>query len=147
MVTGVIFISYRKICEITLSFSFGGAVYGALETLWRGYTHPTMILVGGMCMSVMYALNRRFRPKAHLCALYGCLIITSAEFISGCIINLWLGLGVWDYSYVKFNLLGQICLWYSLLWAVLSVPAFKMCSMIEAIFEDGKTSNEQRKTV
>ena len=38
------------------------------------------------------------------------------EFVSGCIINLWLGLGVWDYSGMAGNLLGQVCPAFGLLW-------------------------------
>ena len=26
-----------------------GAAYVALETLWRGYSHPSMFIVGGLC--------------------------------------------------------------------------------------------------
>ena len=26
-----------------------GTAYVALETLWRGYSHPSMFIVGGLC--------------------------------------------------------------------------------------------------
>lgn len=38
------------------------------------------------------------------------------EFVSGCVLNLWLGLGVWDYSNQPGNVLGQICPAFGLLW-------------------------------
>ena len=50
----------------------------------------------------------------------GGLIVTVMEFIAGCILNIWLGLGIWDYSQMPFNVLGQICLPYTLLWILLS---------------------------
>lgn len=50
----------------------------------------------------------------------GASIVTVGEFITGCIVNLWLGLMVWDYSNMPFNLLGQICLPFALAWVVLS---------------------------
>ncbi len=50
-------------------------------------------------------------------------MITAAEFAAGCILNLGLGLAVWDYSDMPFQLLGQICLPYSILWAVLAMVA------------------------
>ena len=56
-------------------------------------------------------------------AIIGSCIVTTGEFISGCILNLWLGLGIWDYSNMPFNLLGQICLPFSLLWVILSACA------------------------
>ena len=48
------------------------------------------------------------------------LVVTGIEFVSGCIVNLWLGWNVWDYSHMPFNLLGQICLPFSLLWVLVS---------------------------
>ena len=55
------------------------------------------------------------------CAI-GALVITVIEFISGCIVNLWLRMDVWDYSSIPGNVLGQICLLYSFLWGMLSIP-------------------------
>ena len=49
-------------------------------------------------------------------AVIGALIVLAVEFVSGCILNLWLGLGVWDYSNQPGNVLGQICPAFGLLW-------------------------------
>ena len=46
-------------------------------------------------------------------------LVTFVEFCAGCVLNLWLGLDIWDYSDIPFNLLGQICLPFSLVWWVL----------------------------
>ena len=50
-------------------------------------------------------------------------IITGVEFLAGCILNLWLKLGVWDYSNLPFNILGQICIPFTLLWYIISPVA------------------------
>lgn len=50
-------------------------------------------------------------------------VITATEFVAGLILNVWLGLGVWDYSNMPFNLLGQICLPFTLAWVALSAIA------------------------
>ena len=42
--------------------------------------------------------------------IIGSFVVTGIEFVSGCIVNLWLGWNVWDYSHLPLNLLGQICL-------------------------------------
>ena len=47
--------------------------------------------------------------------------ITVLEFCTGCIVNLWLGWGVWDYSGMPGNILGQICPQYMLLWLPVSL--------------------------
>lgn len=49
--------------------------------------------------------------------------ITLIEFISGCVINIWLNLGVWDYSNQALNILWQVCLLYSGFWYLLSIVA------------------------
>lgn len=51
----------------------------------------------------------------------GACIVTVLEFITGCIINIWLGWNVWDYSNMPLNILGQVCLPFSLLWILLSI--------------------------
>lgn len=46
--------------------------------------------------------------------------ITVTEFISGLILNVWLGMNMWDYSNMPGNILGQICPQFTLLWFFLS---------------------------
>ena len=53
--------------------------------------------------------------------LIGSCIATVIEFISGLIINVWLGLDVWDYSNLPLNVMGQICLPFSIIWFFMSL--------------------------
>lgn len=53
--------------------------------------------------------------------LIGTCVITILEFMTGCVVNLWLGWNVWDYSGMPGNILGQICPQYMLLWIPLSL--------------------------
>ena len=66
--------------------------------------------------------------------LAGCLIITCVEFITGIIVNRALGWGVWDYSDMPGNLLGQICITYSALWFLLVIPIIYICRGLRGIF-------------
>jgi uncharacterized membrane protein len=96
-----------------------GAVYVAFETVCRGYSHPSMLIVGGLCGVLVGAINQipRFYRMPIVCqSLIGAGIVLVVEFVSGCILNLWLGLGVWDYSNQPGNVLGQICPAFGLLW-------------------------------
>lgn len=114
-----------------LVFTAGGLIYGGIELLWRQRTHWSMVLTGGACVLSLYKLYTRF-PRLSLpekCVL-GSLVITSIEFAVGCVVNLILGLKVWDYSKQPFNLLGQICLLYSVLWGFLCIPISYLCSII-----------------
>ena len=106
-----------------LLFLAGGRLYTWIELLWRGRTHWTMFLLGGLCFVIMGLLNEYAIPW-HWCFLRQVLVsacaITVCEFCTGCVVNLWLGWQVWDYSDLQLNLYGQICLYYFLLWIPLS---------------------------
>jgi uncharacterized membrane protein len=82
-----------------------------------------MFIVGGICFLLLGAINNYLPWKMGLAlqALIGASGVTAVELISGLIINRWLQLGVWDYSEMPLNLLGQICLPYVAAWIVLSV--------------------------
>jgi uncharacterized membrane protein len=56
-------------------------------------------------------------------SLIGALLTTFVELISGLILNVWLGLGIWDYSNLPFNFMGQICLPFFFAWIALSCVA------------------------
>lgn len=106
----------------SILFGVGGLVYFLIEIGWRGYSHWTMFVVGGICFLLLGGINEFYSwemPVWKQC-LISALIITTIEFVSGCIINLGLGWNVWDYSNAPFNVLGQICLPYTLLWMPLS---------------------------
>jgi len=118
--------------EYLLVFGLGALLYSLMEVLWRGYTHWTMALTGGFCLGAIYILCRKMRrrPLWEKC-LAGCGIITGTEFLVGCLVNRLLGWDVWDYSGLPGNLLGQVCLWYTGLWFVLSGPAFWLCGLVQ----------------
>ncbi len=101
----------------------GGTLYVILETLWRGYTHWTMAVVGGVCFTAVLAVNRRLPPEWGLLprAAVGGGIITAVEFPAGVLVNLVFRWQVWDYSGMPLHLLGQICLPFTAIWGGLSL--------------------------
>ena len=64
--------------------------------------------------------------KAVLCAGG----VTAVEFIFGLIFNVWLQRDVWDYSNKSFNVMGQICPVYSLLWGVVALGFIPLAEQI-----------------
>ena len=52
--------------------------------------------------------------------IIGAIVITLGEFIFGYILNIKLGLNIWDYSDMPMNIMGQICLPFTLAWCALS---------------------------
>lgn len=115
--------------NITL-FLTGGFFYMLCEILFKLFvTHkpasPLMVLVGGTAFIAVGAINEYIDRDMILWLqiLIGTTIITCIEFISGCILNIWLGLNVWSYSSMPMNILGQICPQFILLWIPLSMVA------------------------
>ncbi len=113
-------------------FCIGAAGYNLIELLWRGYTHWTMGITGGLCFSLLYRLNQRLKHRIlWIRCLAGTCLITVIEFMTGCLVNLWLRWSVWDYSNLKFNVLGQISLLYSVLWFFLTIPVFFLAECLK----------------
>lgn len=109
----------------------GGTSYAFLEILWRGYTHWSMIVAGMLAAVFLYWCGVMLvaRPLWLRC-LVGALGITAVEFAIGCVVNLWWQLGVWDYSALPGNVLGQICPLFTGIWCGLCLPAYWLCGVI-----------------
>ncbi len=103
----------------------GGLLYSGIELLWRGRTHWTMALLGGLLFVLIGGLNEHLPCEMPLPiqAALGALLVTSAELLAGLVVNRWLGWDVWDYSDLWGNVQGQICPVYSALWVPLSAVA------------------------
>lgn len=104
----------------------GGFLYILLEVAWRGYSHWSMFLLGGLCFVLIGLLNELLPWEMPL-ILQGLIgsfgIVTPLEFATGCVVNIWLGWDVWDYSDIPLNIFGQVCLPFSLLWILVSIVA------------------------
>lgn len=122
-------------------FLIGGAAYCGIEILFRGYTHWSMYILGGLCFVIIGLINELLTWKIPLISqmFISSIVITVLEFITGCIVNLWLGIGVWDYSDQPYNLLGQICLLFTNLWFLLSLVGIFLDDIIRwKLFGEGK---------
>lgn len=121
----------KKFSEYAIVFLLGGVSYSLIEVIFRGFTHWTMLLLGGTAFLMIYLTNIIFEGKpVFLKCAAGTLIITLSEFAAGCVINIAFKMNVWDYSSMKYNLLGQICPKYSIAWFFLCIPALFLCEKI-----------------
>lgn len=126
----------RKLKKDAVFFAIGGAGYAIIELLWRGHTHWTMIIAGGICFIIFsrIAENLKDKPlifKAALCALG----VTAIELIFGVVFNLIFRMDVWDYSKLPFNFLGQICPLFTVLWGVLGLFFLPIADMINKMIQ------------
>lgn len=123
-----------KIKEYLFCFMFGAVAYGLVEVIVRGYTHWTMLLAGGAVMALFCHINKTGSLNIFLKCLVGAIVITSIELAFGLVVNIRLGWNVWDYSDKPFNLLGQICPYFSIGWFFISILGFGLCDVISKRF-------------
>lgn len=122
--------------KLVVLFFIGGAAYFAVEVVFRGHSHPSMFVLGGLCfvlcglLNEWYAWDTPLWKQQLICAG----MITALEFVFGVVLNLYLRLDVWDYSDVPFNLLGQVCLPFTILWFFLSLVAIGADDMLRQRF-------------
>lgn len=124
-----------KLTKHFILFSIGGIVYLIIEILFRGYTHLSMFFVGGLCFLLIGLINEILVPSPPLLLqmLLSAILVTTVEFLSGCFLNLILGLNVWDYSQLWGNLLGQISLPFMAAWFFLSALGILMDDLLRHI--------------
>jgi len=96
----------------------GGLIYIGMELVFRGRSHWTMLVLGGICFVILGLINQviPWEMPLYQQILIGDLIVTVFEFITGCIVNIWLGWGIWDYSHLPGNIMGQICPLFCAIW-------------------------------
>jgi uncharacterized membrane protein len=123
--------------EIVAIFVIGESGYSLIELFWRGYTHWTMSITGGLCFLSIYKLNTRMlKASFWKKCLASTSLITGIEFVCGCVINRWLKWDVWNYQAQRLNFMGQICLIYSCLWFLLSIPTLCLCNFLKKRYFD-----------
>ena len=109
------FFQSLPVSEFFLTFLTGAVIYYSIEMLWRGRSHWSMAVAGGICFYLIYLMYRIFPSMPIvLGCIWGGVIITAVELGAGEIVNLRLGWNVWDYSQMPLNYKGQICLLFSL---------------------------------
>lgn len=115
----------NKFLKYSLLFLIGGFAYGGIEIIFRGYSHISMMIAGGICFILIGLINEVYPKEISFIKqmAISSAIITVVELLTGLIVNVWLDLNVWDYSDHSFNFMGQICILYIFIWFLLSPVA------------------------
>lgn len=113
----------EKISKYLFLLGVGGSLYYGFEILFRGFSHWTMFLLGGVCFVFIYTQGKlvRFKDSLIIQIIRSMIFITSMEFITGIIVNKWLKLNVWDYSRLPLHLFGQICVPFIFIFSILCI--------------------------
>lgn len=117
---------------------------GGFSSLWMG-------LLGGFIFILLGLLNEirfiKLKLPLALQALIGSFIITTLEFLTGLIFNVWLGFNIWNYEGLPLAhlFLNQINLFHSLMWFILSPLAFWLDDTLRWVFYKVGFSQDQKK--
>lgn len=107
-----------------LLWTWGGTVYFFLEVVYKTVRgEPERISWTMLVLAIVLTIPVE-RCGAELpwgCPLWAQALacaatVTVVELLAGLVLNVWLGLGIWDYSGLPGNLLGQICLQFFFVW-------------------------------
>lgn len=121
----------KRLKKNAVFFGIGGIGYAIIELLWRGRTHWSMAIAGGVCFVLFSVVAERFYLLPLIIkAVIGALCVTAVEFVFGIVFNLIFDMNVWDYSNQPFNFMGQICLSFSLAWCGLAMCFLPLADFI-----------------
>lgn len=125
----------KKLLKYAFLLAIGGSIYYLVELFFRGYSHWSMFLLGGVCFIVCGLLNEVFSWDMALISqmFISALVITLLELITGIIVNILLDWHVWNYSNMPYNFLGQISLLFTNIWFFLSLFAILIDDYIRYI--------------
>ena len=117
----------KRLLEYGVLWIVGGTLYFSIELLFRGFSHWTMFVLGGICM--MFFAFQGFSDPLWKQVLRSIVFVTACEFITGMIVNKFLGWNVWDYSKMPFHIMGQICLPFTLLFTLLCIGGILLSAL------------------
>lgn len=109
----------KRISEYLFIWAFGGTIYYTFEMFFRGFSHWTMFVLGGICAAfcVWQGLMLKWREPLWIQIVRCTIFVVAGEFITGIIVNKWLGWQVWDYTDQPFQLFGQICIPFTIIFS------------------------------
>lgn len=121
--------------ELSNIFIIGGILYALIEIIFRGYTHWSMIITGGLCFLIFYILNITLPTNSLLMrCIVSLVVITTLEYYTGYVVNILLKWNVWDYSSLSYNIKGQICLTFSAIWFLFGIPMTFLANYLRTVF-------------
>ena len=100
----------KRLSEYLFIWALGGSLYYTFELVFRGFSHWSMFVLGGICMVFFTVQGQMLHWQDPLWRqiLRGTIFITAMEFITGIIVNKWMHLQVWDYTDQPFQLFGPV---------------------------------------
>lgn len=126
---------YSKPVLSGLLWFFGGTLYFLLEVAYKtAVGHPEHISWTMLVLAIVLTIpvercgdGLPWECPLWLQALACAGLVTGVELVAGLVLNIWMGLDIWDYSGMPGNLMGQICPQFAAVWwglCLAFIPAF-----------------------
>lgn len=136
----------RKAVLSLLLWTWTGTTYFFVEVVFKTLRgRPEAISWTMLALAILLAIPlERFGAELPwdcplwLQALICGTAITAAELAAGLVLNICLGMAVWDYSTLPGNLWGQICPQFWALWCLLSLPMIVILDWLRYAVEGGE---------
>lgn len=132
-----------------LLWTWGGTVYFLLEVAYKTLTgRPEAISWTMLVLAIVLSIpvercgsEMPWESPLWFQAICCSALVTVVEFFSGLILNVWLDLGVWDYSGLPGNVLGQICPQFFSVWFILCFAIIPVFDWMRYFVEGGEKPN------
>lgn len=128
--------------ERFILFLLGGSAYVGLELAWRGVSHWTMFVAGGLALCLLQALSVRRLPLQAAAGM-GALGVTAMELVIGLFCTRILQVSVWDYSAEWANYAGLICPKFTLVWFFLCMWILYVMRLLQSRLFPRRTAAER----
>lgn len=123
--------NFKTVMRWIFFFCFAGGLYMTLELIYRQRTDYHMFYLAGVIGVLLLNINEwleydtDFLLQVFVCGT--CAVL--GEFICGIVFNS--DYHIWDYRCLPFNFMGQVQLYFGLLWYVLSAVFIPILDYID----------------
>lgn len=87
----------------------------------RGFMRGPFLPLYGFGAIMMLVVSSPFQHNLFLTFIAGCIGATCLEYITGVLMETLFKVSYWDYSELKFNFQGKVCLYATLAWGGLTI--------------------------
>lgn len=109
----------KAFSKYLMLLAVGGGLYYSFEIIFRGFSHWSMFCLGGICLifCTLQGQMLRWEDPMWIQIIRCTVFVVSLEFSTGIILNKWFHYRIWDYTNQPFQIFGQICLPFAVIFS------------------------------
>lgn len=124
-------LNFKMVMRLVFFYCFAGGLYMTLELICRQRTEYHMFYLAGIIGLLLLVINEwlSYDTDFILQVIIGGTVAILGELVCGLLFNQ--DFHIWDYRNLPYNFMGQIQLYFSLLWYVLSAICIPVLDYID----------------